>query len=107
MHGSIEVNAKQTWDNEQMVFYPLIQEFISVKVRVRWRSLLMTLDLRLVLTKIFVVSQVTELKSVANHVVIGSIFCEPADLFTPLPRTVAVDVNESGTMKLVLEVTWK
>lgn len=55
----------------------------------------------------FLDSQVTELKSVTNHVVVGNIFCEPADLFAPLSRTVAVDVNEFGTLKLVLEVTWK
>lgn len=54
-----------------------------------------------------VVSKVTELKSLANHVVVGSVSCETKDLFAALPQTVAVDINDLGTIKLSLEVTWK
>ncbi|KAG7278995.1 hypothetical protein CRUP_001936 [Coryphaenoides rupestris] len=49
---------------------------------------------------------VTELKSLANHVVVGTVSCETKDLFAPLPQTVAVDINDLGTIKLSLEVTW-
>lgn len=80
LRGKIEVNSGQVWDNEDMVFQPLINEFLSVKV--------------------------TELKSLANHVVVGSVSCETKDLFAALPQTVAVDINDLGTIKLNLEVTW-
>ncbi|RVE74602.1 hypothetical protein OJAV_G00023310 [Oryzias javanicus] len=50
--------------------------------------------------------KVTELKSLANHVVVGSVSCEMLDLFCPLPQTLAVDINDLGTVKLNLEVTW-
>ncbi|XP_071345010.1 rho family-interacting cell polarization regulator 1 isoform X2 [Trachinotus anak] len=80
LRGRIEINAKQVWDSEDMVFLPLINEFLSVKV--------------------------TELKSLANHVVVGSVSCETKDLFAALPQTVAVDINDLGTIKLSLEVTW-
>nr|XP_046250731.1 rho family-interacting cell polarization regulator 1 isoform X2 [Scatophagus argus]XP_046250732.1 rho family-interacting cell polarization regulator 1 isoform X2 [Scatophagus argus]XP_046250734.1 rho family-interacting cell polarization regulator 1 isoform X2 [Scatophagus argus] len=80
LRGRIEINAKQVWDSEDMVFVPLISEFLSVKV--------------------------TELKSLANHVVVGSVSCETKDLFAALPQTVAVDINDLGTIKLSLEVTW-
>ncbi|XP_056137267.1 rho family-interacting cell polarization regulator 1 isoform X2 [Lampris incognitus] len=80
LRGRIEINAKQVWDSEDMVFLPLITEFLSIKV--------------------------TELKSLANHVVVGSVSCETKDLFAALPQTVAVDINDLGTIKLSLEVTW-
>lgn len=54
-----------------------------------------------------VVAKVTELKSLANHVVVGSVSCETLDLFCPLPQTVAVDINDLGTVKLNLEVNWR
>ncbi|XP_040894213.1 rho family-interacting cell polarization regulator 1 isoform X2 [Toxotes jaculatrix] len=80
LRGRIEINAKQVWDSEEMVFLPLINDFLSVKV--------------------------TELKSLANHVVVGSVSCETKDLFAALPQAVAVDINDLGTIKLSLEVTW-
>ncbi|XP_039618964.1 rho family-interacting cell polarization regulator 1 isoform X3 [Polypterus senegalus] len=80
LRGRIEVNGKQVWDSEEMVFLPLITEFLSIKV--------------------------TELKSLANHVVVGNVSCETKDLFAALPQTVAVDINDLGTIKLSLEVTW-
>nr|XP_055029737.1 rho family-interacting cell polarization regulator 1 isoform X2 [Misgurnus anguillicaudatus] len=80
LRGRIEINSKQVWDSEEMVFLPLITEFLSIKV--------------------------TELKSLANHVVVGSVSCETKDLFAALPQTVAVDINDLGTIKLSLEVSW-
>ncbi|XP_029464705.1 rho family-interacting cell polarization regulator 1 isoform X4 [Rhinatrema bivittatum] len=80
LKGRIEVNSKQVWDSEEMVFLPLITEFLSIKV--------------------------TELKSLANHVVVGSVSCETKDLFAALPQVVAVDINDLGTIKLSLEVNW-
>lgn len=64
--------------------------------------------MRLFLTELSAgVAKVTELKSLANHVVVGSVSCETKDLFTPQPQMVAVDINDLGTVKLSLEVTWK
>ncbi|XP_066541282.1 rho family-interacting cell polarization regulator 1 isoform X2 [Hoplias malabaricus] len=80
LRGRIEINGKQVWDSEEMVFMPLVTEFLSIKV--------------------------TELKSLANHVVVGNVSCETKDLFAALPQTVAVDINDLGTIKLSLEVTW-
>ncbi|XP_062860176.1 rho family-interacting cell polarization regulator 1 isoform X2 [Trichomycterus rosablanca] len=80
LRGRIEINGKQVWDSEEMVFLPLITEFLSIKV--------------------------TELKSLANHVVVGNVSCETKDLFSALSQTVAVDINDLGTIKLSLEVTW-
>lgn len=56
---------------------------------------------------LYVFFKVTEIKSLANHVVVGSVSCETKDLFAALPQTVAVDINDLGTIKLSLEVTWK
>lgn len=33
LKGKIEVNGKQSWDGEEMVFLPLIVGLISIKVR--------------------------------------------------------------------------
>ncbi|XP_060644463.2 rho family-interacting cell polarization regulator 1 isoform X2 [Anolis sagrei] len=80
LRGRIEANSKQVWDSEEVVFLPLITEFLSIKV--------------------------TELKSLASHVVVGNVSCETKDLFAALPQVVAVDINDLGTIKLSLEVNW-
>ncbi|KAM9817658.1 rho family-interacting cell polarization regulator 1-like [Neosynchiropus ocellatus] len=80
LRGRVEVSNKQVWDSEEYIFLPLVAELLSIKV--------------------------TELKSLANHVVVGSVSCEMLDLFCPLPQTLAVDINDLGTVKLNLEVTW-
>lgn len=51
--------------------------------------------------------QVTELKGLASHMLVGSVICETKELFTAMPQVVAVDVNDLGTIKLNLEVTWQ
>ncbi|KAM4630045.1 rho family-interacting cell polarization regulator 2 [Polymixia lowei] len=80
LKGKIEVNSRQSWDGEEMVFMPLISDLINIKV--------------------------TELKGLATHVLVGSVICETKELFTAMPQVVAVDVNDLGTIKLNLEVTW-
>ncbi|XP_066531420.1 rho family-interacting cell polarization regulator 2 isoform X2 [Hoplias malabaricus] len=80
LKGKIEANSRQSWDAEEMIFMPLITDLISIKV--------------------------TELKGLATHVLVGSVICETKDLFTAMPQVVAVDVNDLGTIKLNLEVTW-
>ncbi|XP_072008524.1 rho family-interacting cell polarization regulator 2 isoform X2 [Engystomops pustulosus] len=80
LKGKIEVNGKQTWDGDEMFFVPLINSLISIKV--------------------------TELKGIATHILVGSVTCETKDLFAAHPQAVAVDINDLGTIKLNLEVTW-
>ncbi|XP_044191704.1 rho family-interacting cell polarization regulator 2 isoform X2 [Thunnus albacares] len=80
LKGRIEVNSRQTWDGDEMVFMPLITDLINIKV--------------------------TELKGLATHMLVGSVICETKELFTAMPQVVAVDVNDLGTIKLNLEVTW-
>ncbi|CAI9600827.1 unnamed protein product [Staurois parvus] len=80
LKGKIEVNGKQSWDGEEMFFLPLINSLISIKV--------------------------TELKGIATHMLVGSVTCETKDLFAARPQAVAVDINDLGTIKLNLEVTW-
>ncbi|XP_056135414.1 rho family-interacting cell polarization regulator 1-like [Lampris incognitus] len=80
LRGRVEISNKQVWDSEEYIFLPLVTELLSIKV--------------------------TELKSLANHVVVGTVSCEMLDLFSPLPQTLAVDINDLGTVKLNLEVTW-
>ncbi|XP_006860311.1 PREDICTED: protein FAM65A isoform X2 [Chrysochloris asiatica] len=80
LRGRIEGSGKQVWDSEETIFLPLLTEFLSIKV--------------------------TELKGLANHVIVGSVSCETKDLFAALPQVVAVDINDLGTIKLSLEVIW-
>uniref|UniRef100_A0A674NT67 Rho family-interacting cell polarization regulator 2 n=1 Tax=Takifugu rubripes TaxID=31033 RepID=A0A674NT67_TAKRU len=80
LKGRIEVNSRQSWDGDEMVFMPLISDLINIKV--------------------------TELKGLASHMLVGSVICETKELFTAMPQVVAVDVNDLGTIKLNLEVTW-
>ncbi|XP_075682669.1 rho family-interacting cell polarization regulator 2 isoform X2 [Rhinoderma darwinii] len=80
LKGKIEVNGKQSWDGDEMFFLPLVSSLISIKV--------------------------TELKGIASHILVGSVTCETKDLFAARPQAVAVDINDLGTVKLNLEVTW-
>ncbi|XP_074679483.1 rho family-interacting cell polarization regulator 2 isoform X2 [Strix aluco] len=80
LKGKIEVNGKQSWDGEEMVFLPLIVGLISIKV--------------------------TEVKGLATHILVGSVTCETKDLFAARPQVVAVDINDLGTIKLNLEIIW-
>ncbi|KAM6453539.1 rho family-interacting cell polarization regulator 2 isoform 2-T2 [Liasis olivaceus] len=80
LKGKIEVNDKQSWDGEEMIFLPLIVGLISIKV--------------------------TEVKGLATHILVGSVTCETKDLFAAQPQVVAVDINDLGTIKLNLEITW-
>lgn len=133
LRGRIEVNSKQVWDSEEMVFLPLVTEFLSIKVQCRrgcwpaasWQgfppgphplqggsgSLAHSMHTMKPAASphplLSLLLQVTELKSLANHVVVGNVSCETKDLFAALPQVVAVDINDLGTLKLSLEVTWK
>ncbi|XP_015996371.1 rho family-interacting cell polarization regulator 2 isoform X4 [Rousettus aegyptiacus] len=80
LKGKIEVNGKQSWDGEEVVFLPLIAGLISIKV--------------------------TEVKGLATHLLVGSVTCETKELFAARPQVLAVDINDLGTVKLNLEIAW-
>ncbi|XP_036127871.1 rho family-interacting cell polarization regulator 2 isoform X4 [Molossus molossus] len=80
LKGKIEVNGRQSWDGEETVFLPLIAGLISIKV--------------------------TEVKGLATHLLVGSVTCETKELFAARPQVMAVDINDLGTIKLNLEITW-
>lgn len=113
LKGRIEVNSRQSWDGDEMVFMPLISDLITIKV-------LLNIQVKAVVTgrkgrrskpanRLFSSGrlQVTELKGLASHMLVGSVICETKELFTAMPQVVAVDVNDLGTIKLNLEVTWQ
>ncbi|KAG7237774.1 hypothetical protein INR49_031787 [Caranx melampygus] len=54
LKGRIEVNSRQSWDGDEMVFMPLITDLINIKV--------------------------TELKGLATHMLVGSVICETKEL---------------------------
>uniref|UniRef100_A0A8C6W788 Rho family-interacting cell polarization regulator 2 n=2 Tax=Nannospalax galili TaxID=1026970 RepID=A0A8C6W788_NANGA len=80
LKGKIEMSGRQSWDGEETIFLPLVVGFISIKV--------------------------TELKGLATHILVGSVTCETKELFAARPQVVAVDINDLGTIKLNLEITW-
>lgn len=51
--------------------------------------------------------KVTEVKGLATHILVGSVTCETKELFAAQPQVVAVDINDLGTIKLNLEITWQ
>lgn len=51
-------------------------------------------------------SQVTEVKGLATHLLVGSVTCETKELFAARPQVLAVDINDLGTIKLNLEIAW-
>uniref|UniRef100_A0A8C2WRJ2 Rho family-interacting cell polarization regulator 2 n=1 Tax=Cyclopterus lumpus TaxID=8103 RepID=A0A8C2WRJ2_CYCLU len=81
LKGRIEVNSRQSWDGDEMVFMPLITDLINIKGKENNYGL-------------------------ASHMLVGSVICETKELFTAMPQVVAVDINDLGTIKLNLEVTW-
>lgn len=45
LRGRIEPNAKQVWDSEDMVFLPLVSEFLSIKVSLLFSHIFVHVDL--------------------------------------------------------------
>lgn len=106
LKGRIEVNSRQSWDGDEMIFMPLISDLINIKVP-HGKKLSRCCCLPLHSGgKSVRLPQVTELKGLATHMLVGSVICETKELFTAMPQVVAVDVNDLGTIKLNLEVTW-
>ncbi|XP_055508450.1 RIPOR family member 3-like isoform X2 [Leucoraja erinacea] len=79
LKGKIDADDRQTWDEEEMVFLPHLNEDIEIKV--------------------------AEMKGLMT-VLVGTVTCESADFFTAQPQIMIVDITDLGTIKLQLEVTW-
>ncbi|XP_072096074.1 RIPOR family member 3 isoform X1 [Mobula birostris] len=79
LKGKINADDRQTWDEEEVVFIPHLNEDIEIKV--------------------------AEMKGLMT-VLVGSVTCESADFFTAQPQIMIVDITDLGTIKLQLEVTW-
>uniref|UniRef100_A0A8C4R7W1 RHO family interacting cell polarization regulator 2 n=1 Tax=Eptatretus burgeri TaxID=7764 RepID=A0A8C4R7W1_EPTBU len=80
LRGKIEADGQQSWLKDDMVLQPIIAEFLSIKV--------------------------LELKRIAAHILVGHVTCDPKDLFRATPQVMTVDVNDLGTVKLNLTVSW-
>uniref|UniRef100_UPI00358F8BFB rho family-interacting cell polarization regulator 2-like isoform X2 n=1 Tax=Myxine glutinosa TaxID=7769 RepID=UPI00358F8BFB len=80
LRGKIEADGQQSWLKDDMVLQPIIAEFLSIKV--------------------------LELKRIAAHILVGQVTCDPKDLFRATSQVMTVDVNDLGTVKLNLTVTW-
>ncbi|XP_051887446.1 RIPOR family member 3 isoform X2 [Pristis pectinata] len=79
LKGKIDADDRQTWDEEEMIFIPHLNEDIEIKV--------------------------AEMKGLMT-VLVGTVTCESADFFTAQPQIMIVDITDLGTIKLQLEVTW-
>ncbi|XP_048464275.1 RIPOR family member 3-like [Rhincodon typus] len=79
LKGKIDADDRQTWDEEEMVFLPHINEDIEIKV--------------------------AEMKGLMS-VLVGAVTCESADFFSAQPQIMIVDITDLGTIKLQLEITW-
>ncbi|XP_066558175.1 RIPOR family member 3 [Amia ocellicauda] len=77
--GKIQSDDQQSWDEEEMVFLPQIQENFEIKVM--------------------------EVRGLSS-VLVGVVTCESADFFQARPQTMVVDITELGTIKLQLELLW-
>ncbi|XP_022091870.1 uncharacterized protein LOC110979963 [Acanthaster planci] len=77
----VEKDLSQSWDVEEIVMYPMLADFLTIKV--------------------------TEMRGIArSNMVIGSLEFDTSDFYQANPQTLTIDVNENGTIKLNLVVTW-
>nr|XP_014432181.1 RIPOR family member 3 [Pelodiscus sinensis] len=79
LKGKIETDDSQTWDEEEKVFIPNLNEKFEIKV--------------------------TELRGLTT-ILVGVVTCDGINFFTTRPQAIIVDITELGTIKLQLEVVW-
>ncbi|XP_014432181.2 RIPOR family member 3 isoform X3 [Pelodiscus sinensis] len=79
LKGKIETDDSQTWDEEEKVFIPNLNEKFEIKV--------------------------TELRGLTT-ILVGMVTCDGINFFTTRPQAIIVDITELGTIKLQLEVVW-
>ncbi|XP_065811338.1 RIPOR family member 3 isoform X1 [Labrus bergylta] len=79
IRGRIQSDDTQSWDEEEMVFLPHLNQNFEIKV--------------------------SEAKGL-GWLLVGMVTCASADFFMARPQLMLVDITELGTIKLQLEVTW-
>ncbi|KAI8477744.1 negative regulation of establishment of T cell polarity, partial [Branchiostoma belcheri] len=80
LRGRVERDLTQVWDNQEVVFQPLIADMLNFKV--------------------------SEVKTLGRSVVIGNMTCETKGFYNPVPQVLTINVNDPGTLKLQLIVKW-
>ncbi|XP_038053349.1 serine/arginine repetitive matrix protein 2-like [Patiria miniata] len=81
MKCKVEKDLSQSWDIDEIVMYPMLADFLTIKV--------------------------TEMRGIArSNMVIGNLEFDTSDFYQADPQTLTIDVNENGTIKLNLVVTW-
>ncbi|KAK3874651.1 hypothetical protein Pcinc_020431 [Petrolisthes cinctipes] len=78
--GRVCKDNTQTWDNQRTVIKGLIGEMLLIKA--------------------------VEVRVLGKTVIIGNKVCETKDLFSPHPQLMTVNLNQSGSLKLNIVITW-
>ncbi|XP_033101470.1 rho family-interacting cell polarization regulator 1-like [Anneissia japonica] len=77
----VEKDLSQSWEHDDVVLFPLIGEFLTVKV--------------------------TEIRGIGrSNVVIGNLEFDTSDFYQAESQSLTIDVNENGTIKMNMNVTW-
>ncbi|XP_071497199.1 rho family-interacting cell polarization regulator 2-like isoform X1 [Diadema antillarum] len=77
----VEKDLSQTWEGDEIVLYPMVGDFLTIKV--------------------------TEIRGIArSNVTIGNLEFDTSDFYGAEPQNLTIDVNETGTIKLNIIVTW-
>lgn len=77
----VEKNLSQTWENAEVMFYPMLADYLQIKV--------------------------TEIRGIArSNIIIGSLEFDTSDFYQAEPQNLTIDVNEAGTIKLNVVISW-
>jgi len=78
--GKILKDGSQLWQNQQVIFKALLDEVLSIKA--------------------------VEVRGLGKNILLGNKLCETRNLFSAHPQLMTVNLNNIGTLKLNLIVTW-
>src|ERR1043166_4941725 len=78
--GKILKDGSQLWENQQVMFKALLDEVLSIKA--------------------------VEVRGLGKNILLGNKLCETRNLFSAHPQLMTVNLNNIGTLKLNLVVTW-
>ncbi|XP_071955554.1 rho family-interacting cell polarization regulator 2-like isoform X2 [Antedon mediterranea] len=77
----VEKDLSQSWEHDEIVLFPLIGEFLTVKV--------------------------TEIRGIGRaNMVIGNLEFDTSDFYQSEPQNLTINVNENGTIKMNMTVSW-
>ncbi|XP_035206458.1 rho family-interacting cell polarization regulator 2-like isoform X2 [Stegodyphus dumicola] len=78
--GRVARNGEQLWENKYVLFKSLFNEPLCIKA--------------------------VEVRGLGKNILLGNKFCETRDLFSPHPQQMTINLNQSGSLKLNLVITW-